>query len=69
MKISVRNTFKGIIKTISVGAVNTEVTIEIAPGIAIVAIITKSSTEQLDLAEGKDTYAVIKASDVMVAVD
>ncbi|MGG6296390.1 TOBE domain-containing protein [Leptolyngbya sp. AN02str] len=69
MKISARNTFKGTVKTVSVGAVNTEVAIEIAPGLEIVAIITKSSAERLGLAEGKDAYAVIKASDVIVAVD
>lgn len=69
MEISARNKFKGTVKTISIGAINTEVTIEIAPGIEIIAIITKSSAERLDLAEGKDAYAVVKASDVMVAVD
>ncbi|OKH39103.1 transporter [[Phormidium ambiguum] IAM M-71] len=69
MKISARNTLKGTIKTISVGAVNTEVAIEIAPGVEVVSIITKSSAERLDLAEGKEAYAVIKASEVMIAVD
>ena len=35
----------------------------------IVSIITKESAEQMNLAEGKEVYAVIKASSVMVAVD
>lgn len=69
MKISARNTLKGTIKTISVGAVNTEVAIEIAPGVEVVSVITKSSAERLDLAEEKEAYAVIKASEVMIAVD
>lgn len=69
MKISARNTLKGTVKSITLGAVNAEVTLEIAPGIEIVAIITKASVESLDLAEGKDAYAVIKSSEVMVAVD
>lgn len=69
MKISARNTLKGTVKSITMGAVNAEVTLEIAPGIEIVSIITKASVESLDLAEGKDAYAVIKSSEVMVAVD
>lgn len=69
MQISARNTLKGIVKTISVGAVNTEITLEIAPGIEIVAVITKSSAERLALTEGKAAYAVVKSSDVILAVD
>ena len=69
MTISARNTLKGKIKRISPGAVNTEVIIELATGIDVVSIITKESAERLDLAAGKNVYAVIKASDVMVATD
>lgn len=69
MKVSARNALKGIVKQVIVGTVNTEVTIEIAPGVAITSIITKTSAEQLGLAEGKEAYAVIKSSDVMIAVD
>lgn len=69
MKVSARNSIKGTVKSIAPGAVNTEVVIEIAPGVEVVSIITKSSAEQLSLAQGKEVYAVIKSSDVMVAVD
>jgi len=69
MKISARNTLKGKIKQIEQGAVNSEVTIELPGGIEIVSIITKKSVASLGLAKGKDAYAVIKASSVMVAVD
>ncbi len=69
MQISARNTLKGTVKTISVGAVNTEITLEIAPGIEIVAVITKSSADRLALTEGKTAYAVVKSSDVIIAVD
>jgi molybdopterin-binding protein len=68
MEISARNCFKGTVKALSVGVVNTEVTIEIAPGLEVVAVITKSSAERLGLAEGKEAYALIKASEVMVGV-
>lgn len=69
MKISARNTLKGTVKAIVPGAVNAEVIIEVAPGVEIVSIITKSSAESLQLTEGKEVYAVVKSSDVMVAVD
>lgn len=69
MKVSARNVFKGTVKQVVTGAVNTEVTLEIAPGIEITSIITRASAEQLGLAEGKEAYAVIKSSDVMIAVD
>lgn len=69
MKVSARNALKGKVTKIVAGAVNTEISIEIAPGIEVVSIITKSSAEQLTLTEGKEVYVVIKASDVMVAVD
>ena len=69
MEISARNTLKGRIKRIAQGAVNTEVVIELPNGIEVVSIITKESAERLNLSEGKEVYAVIKASDVMVATD
>lgn len=69
MKFSARNGIKGTVKKIVPGSVNTEVTIEVAPGVEITSIITKTSAENLGLAEGKEVYAVIKSSDVMVALD
>lgn len=69
MKLSARNIMKGRIVAIKPGAVNAEVVIEIAPGVQVVSIITMSSVESLGLAEGKEAYAVIKASSVMIAVD
>jgi molybdopterin-binding protein len=69
MDISARNTLKGTVKQILPGAVNTEVIVELARGLEVVAIITKESAERLNLSDGKDVYAVIKASDVMIAID
>ncbi len=69
MEISARNSLKTTVKKVVTGSVNTEVTIELAPGIELVSIIAKSSAEKLGLAEGKQAYAVIKSSDVIVAVD
>ena len=69
MKISARNQLKGKVKTITPGAVNTEVVIELPGGGEIVSIITKTSAEGLRLVAGKAVYAVIKASNVIVVVD
>jgi molybdopterin-binding protein len=69
MKTSARNQFAGTIREIMKGPVSTEVTLEIAPGIRVVAVISSRSAEMLGLAVGKPAYALIKASNVIVAVD
>lgn len=69
MKISARNVLKGKVKRVVRGAVNSEVTLELTRDIEIVAIITNSSVDTLKLEEGDRAYAVIKASNVMIAVD
>jgi molybdopterin-binding protein len=69
MKISARNVLKGKVKKLIHGAVNSEVTIEMPGGQEVVSIITKSSARKLGLKKGKPVYAVIKASNVMIAID
>jgi len=69
MRLSARNILKGKVKRITPGAVNTEVVIELPGGAEIVSIITKESAERLDLAVGKEAYAIIKASNVMVGAE
>jgi molybdopterin-binding protein len=69
MKLSARNMLKGKIKKVTKGAVNAEVILELPGGIQVVSIITNSSADNLGLKEGKEAYAVIKASSVMIAVD
>jgi molybdopterin-binding protein len=69
MNISARNLLKGRVKQVMPGAVNTEVTIELPGGAELVSVITKSSAERLHLSQGQEVYAVIKASDVMVATE
>ncbi len=69
MKLSARNILKGRVVKIARGAVNSEVIIELPGGTRLVSIITNNSVENLGLAEGKEAYAIIKASNVMVGVD
>ena len=67
MKLSARNTLEGKIIAIKKGPVSTEVTIETAAGEKIVSSITTTSADNLEV--GKTAFAVIKASNVMVAVE
>lgn len=69
MKVSTRNTLKGIVKKIEHGAVNSEIVIELKGGQEIVSVITKISAENLGLHIGKEVYGLIKASNVMIAVE
>lgn len=69
MKVSARNVLKGKVKQVKPGMVNTEVIVELPGGISVVSVITKESAENLGLTKGKEVYAIIKASNVMIAVD
>jgi molybdopterin-binding protein len=69
MKLSARNVLKGKIVKVSDGAVNTEILLKLPGGDQVVSIISKESATKLDLKSGKSAYAVIKASNVMIAVD
>jgi len=69
MKLSARNVLKGKVKSVTAGAVNSEVVVTLPGGTEVVSIITKTSAEALGLGAGKDVYAVIKASNVMIATD
>jgi molybdopterin-binding protein len=69
MQISARNVHKGRVKKVTPGAVNSEIIVEIAGGAEIVSIITKSSAERLGLRPGKEVYAIVKASNVMIGID
>jgi molybdate transport system regulatory protein len=68
MKISARNQLAGTVTSVSTGAINAEVVIDVG-GVKVVAVITNDSVKRLGLAAGKKAYAVVKASDVMVAID
>lgn len=69
MKLSARNVLKSKVVKVTPGAVNSEVILELEGGMQLVSIITNESTTNLKLSPGKDTYAVIKASSIMVATD
>ena len=69
MKLSARNNFKGTVVKIVPGSVNSEVVLEIADGARVVSIITNDAVAGLGLKVGMPAYAIIKASNVIIAVD
>jgi molybdopterin-binding protein len=68
MKLSARNQIKGKVTDVKLGTTTAHIKIDIG-GQIITAAITNDSAKELGLAAGKNVYAVIKASDVMVGVD
>ena len=68
MKISARNRLKGTIVEITKGATTAHVRIQIE-GSVITASITNEAVDELGLSVGDEAYAVVKASDVMIAID
>ena len=68
MKISARNILKGRIVDIHKGATTSHVRIDVG-GSIVTASITNEAVDELKLAAGQSASAVIKASDVMIAID
>jgi molybdopterin-binding protein len=69
MKISARNQFKGTVVGIDEGAVNGIVKIDIGGGNVMSATISMAAIKELGLEVGKEAYAIVKATSVMVGVD
>lgn len=69
MKTSARNQFVGKVVAVRRGAVNDEIELAIAGGERIVATVTRESTESLGLAPGREAFALVKASSVILMVD
>ena len=67
-KLSARNVLAGEVARLEPGAVNSEVEIRLSGGTAVVASITKTSANALDLKQGDKVSAIVKASNVMVGV-
>ena len=69
MKLSARNQLKGTIIDIQEGAENGIVKVDIGGGNVISATISMNAIKELELAVGKEAYAVIKATSVMIGID
>jgi molybdopterin-binding protein len=68
MKLSARNMLKGTIVSVTKGQTTAHVVLDVS-GAQVTASITNEAVDALKLAKGQQAYAVIKASDVMVAID
>src|SRR5215510_7510365 len=68
VKISARNVLKGKIVEVTKGQTTAHVRIDIG-GSVVTASITNEAVDELKLASGQSASAVIKASDVMIAID
>ncbi len=69
MKCSARNLIPGTVKSVTIGQVATEVTLEIAPGVEVVSVITKESAAALGLKAGAKASALVKATSVMLVTE
>jgi len=67
LKISARNRLKGIVKDVEKGDIVAKVKIEVRTPVTITAIISNEAVEELDIKNGDNVEAVIKATEVMVA--
>lgn len=68
MKLSARNQLKGKIVTVTKGQTTAHVRIDIGGGVIVTSLITNDTVDDLGLKARDDAVAVIKASDVMVAM-
>ena len=69
VKTSARNQLTGIISGYKAGAINDEIELTLTGGARVVAVVTRTSTEQLGLKLGATAFALIKASSVLLATD
>ncbi|HAN46995.1 MAG TPA: transporter [Cyanobacteria bacterium UBA8156] len=67
--LSARNILNAEVVQMVKGTVNAEVTLAIAPGVELVATITRTSAEGLGLVRGKKVFAVIKSNSIILATD
>ena len=68
MEISARNGLTGKVEDVKLGEVMASIKIEITEPGVITAVITRESAEELDLKEGDEVKAIIKSTEVMVAL-
>ncbi len=67
MQLSARNQIRATVTGVTSGEATANVVLD-ASGVRLVASITVEAARELGLAEGREVIAVIKASDVIVAV-
>lgn len=66
--INVRNQFRGRIKEIVLGPVVSEVDVETPQGLLVTSVITTRSVRDLDLQVGTEVVALVKSTEVALAI-
>jgi molybdopterin-binding protein len=69
VKLSARNMFKGRVVEVRRGQTTAHVRLDVGGGTVVTASITNEAADELALKEGEEAYAVVKASNVMIAKD
>lgn len=69
MALSARNNLTGTVKSLKKDDIMAEIVVELGDGQTVTSTITRSSADRLELAEGDEVSAVIKASEVMIDKD
>ncbi len=67
LKVSSRNVLKGVVTEVKNGPVNSEITLEVVHKVKLTSVITRVSADELELEIGKEAYAVIKSTDIVIA--
>ncbi|WP_369695598.1 molybdopterin-binding protein [Neisseria zoodegmatis] len=67
LQTSARNQFNGVVKSVTKGAVNSEVIVELNGGQEITASVTCESVDALELAAGKEVIALVKSTNIIIA--
>jgi molybdopterin-binding protein len=69
MRISARNQIKGTVVEVKKGATTSHVRVDIGNGQIVTSSITNEAVDDLGIKATSTVTVVIKASDVMIAVD
>jgi len=69
MKLSARNNLKGTVKKIEEGLITSKVVIDLGNGNEVVSIISKDAIADLGLEVGKEAFAIVKSTEVIVGVE
>ena len=69
MRISARNQIKGTVVEVTKGATTSHVRVDIGNGQIVTSSITNEAVDELDIKAKGHVTVVVKASDVMIAVD
>jgi molybdate transport system regulatory protein len=69
VRLSARNQLAATVTEVHAGAVTTTVKVRLEGGATMTSSITKEAADELGLAAGKSVIVVVKASDVMLAVE